>query len=250
MLKKIFIGLGILVVIFAVGLFVLYTRLDMIVSAQIEKYGTRAAQSTVTVSGFKLSVNSGQGSISGLKIGSPKGFSAPYSIKLDSISVTVDRNTITGSGPIIIKEIVVDRPQVNYEILENGQSNLSTISRNAQEYAGSSQHKADRQEAAQKGHPERKVIIDRLVIQQGEVEISQPMLKLPVSAKLPTITLTGLGRSESGTTPDAVAGQVLEAITSGAARAAGSSIGRQIGDQLKSGNVKELGDRLKGLLGK
>jgi len=248
MLKKIFFALGILVVIFGIGTFVLFSKFDMILSSQIEKYGSRATRTNVTVTGLKLSVTSGQGSISGLKVGSPEGCTAPYTISLDNISVTVDTDSITGDGPIIVKEIIADKPQINYEILANGNNNLKTLARNAQEYAGSSEHSADKQVAAVKGHPERKVIIKKILIRQGQVEISQPMLKLPLTTRLPDITLTDIGDS-NGTSPDKIAEQVLTAITNGAARAAGSSLGKQVSDQLKNGDVKDIGKKLKGMFG-
>lgn len=253
MLKKLLIVLVVLVFIAALAGYGVYSRLDSIVKSAVEKYGTQATQTSVKLDSVKLSLASGAGELKGLTVGTPKGFLSPYTLNLGSISVKVDINSIRGTGPIVINEIIVDKAQVAYEILSSGQSNMQTLAHNAEQYTGSSAQKTDQKVDASKGKPERKVIIKSLVISNGQISISQPLLAQPISSNLPTITLTDIGKDGEGVSPAKVAEQVLEAITSSAGRVAAVDLRKQLGSQLNNlnttGGVKDLGNKLKGMFG-
>src|SRR5271154_2939428 len=135
MMKKIATAFAVLVIVIGLGAAYLWTNLDRIVAAAIEKYGTAAAQADVRVSGVSLAPTSGEGKMSGLSVDNPKGFSSNKAISLGSIQVQLDPHSITGTGPIIIHQIAITQPQVAYELTNGGDSNLQTIQHNAQNYA-------------------------------------------------------------------------------------------------------------------
>ena len=65
---------GLLVIIIAAVVY-LWSSLDSLVEAAIEKYGSQATKTNVEVGGVKLSLTSGAGSVKGLQVGNPTGFS-------------------------------------------------------------------------------------------------------------------------------------------------------------------------------
>ncbi|MDE2029705.1 MAG: AsmA family protein, partial [Alphaproteobacteria bacterium] len=195
--KKIAAGLGILVVVLAIGVGYLWSNLGSVIKSTVDKYGSAATQATVHLGGVDLSLTSGEGSLSDLSVGSPKGFSADQALYLGKISVRLDPKSVTGNGPIVIKQVVIDKPQVMYEVTATGDSNLKTIARNAENYAnsfGGGKKKAAAKPAAEEKAPARKIIIEDLSITNGQVAITQPMLQgKQLSAPLPTIHVRNIG---------------------------------------------------------
>jgi hypothetical protein len=264
MLKKIAIGVAGLIVIIAVAAYFLWSNLDSLIKAAIEKYGSQATQTEVRVSSVKLSISSGNGGLSGIEIANPKGFSSGNALYLGAISVTINPNSVTGGGPIEIREIDIEKPQVTFEITPTGDTNLQTIQRNATGASGGGHAAAESSAGGGSGTgagaQERKIIIDDLQIREGEVAISSPLLQgKALSAPLPAIHLTNIGKSEGGATPAQIASQIIGSITAGASKVAMQDLTKQLGalgglgktlGGSTAGTAAPLGDQLKGLLGK
>jgi len=245
MLKKIGIGLGAIVIIIAAISWYVFSNLDSIVKAEIEKYGSAAAQAPVTVSSVKLSLGTGEGEISGLNVGNPNGYSSGSALALGSISVKLDTSSISGGGPIVVKEINVSQPQVNYEAGGAGGSNLQTLQKNAMAYVGPSTS------------PARKEIIDELYVRDGKINVSAEVLKgKSFAVPLPTLHLTNIGKDSGGATPAQIAEKVLSAITSEASKVASSALAQQaesmVGGAISGAtdSAGGIGGQLKGLMGK
>jgi len=262
MFKKIALGVAVLVVVLAVGAHFLWSNLDRIVKAGVEKYGTAATQTEVQLDRVHLSPTSGAGTLSGLSVANPQGFSSAKAMALGSISVKLDTSSIAGSGPIVISQIVIDKPQVSYEVANNGSTNLQTLQRNTQTYASSMAGRGGPagKDAQNNSGPGRKIVINDLVITNGDVTISQPALEKaatqgkPLNAPLPTIHLTNIGKVSGGATAAQVAQQVLGSIAMSASKVAVMSlakekIGGAVGGVTGVSAPGGIGDKLKGVLG-
>jgi hypothetical protein len=270
MLKKILIGVAALVVVLVVvggGVFYyVYSNLDSIVKAAIESVGGDATQTKVSVKDVKLSLTSGEGSISGLIVGNPKGFSAPESLSLGSVSVKVDTDSVKKmisdpKSPVVIKEVAINAPSITYE---RGAStgNLETIQQNVTRYAGIDQSKPATKPAAG-GKDEPKFIIENLYVRDGKIAISHTALQgRTLSSGLPTIHLKDIGKDRGGASPAEIADKVLGAITQQASKIASIDLDKALGDlkgavgqQLQGvggqvqGAPAAVGDRLQGILG-
>jgi len=252
MMKKILIGIAVLIALFGVGTYYLGANIDSIVRGAIEKYGTAATKTDVTLDKVNIILTSGQASLTALSVGSPQGFEAKKSLYLGSIAVKIDTKSIAGTGPIVIDEIAIDKPQITYEINNTGDSNLQTIMRNTQTYADSvkgGKKEAKITDSTDKSGPGRKIIINSLTIRDGQISITQPMLKgKELSAGLPVIHLTNIGKDEGGTTPAVVAQKILGAITASASQVASSQMAKELGanlDKAKAG----VSTQIKGLFG-
>jgi AsmA family len=262
MLKKIVLGLVVLIVIIGgVGVY-LFNNLDSYIRQAVEKYGTAATHATVSLDSVKLSLTSGEGSLSGLSVGNPPGFAAKQSVYLGSIAMKLDTNSVRGTGPIIIRSIVIEKPQVTYELNNGGDSNLQTIARNAQAYGQSLSGQKSANTGASGGQG-RKLIIQDLDIKDGQISVSQEMLKgKQLSAPLPEIHLTNIGKDEGGASPAEVAQKILGTLTSEAGKVATgqflnqlaplSDIKGAVGDAISGAGTTPAGqavDKLKGMLG-
>jgi len=222
-MKKILIGVGVLVVIVAVGVYFLLGNLDSIVKAAIEKVGSDLTQTKVTLNDVKIEETSGKGAFRGFRVTNPQGFSDADAFKFDEVSVTIDTGSIF-SDPVIIKEIVVSAPQVVYEFGDQG-SNLDRLNKNVQSQAGAGGGSGDSEGP--------KFVIENLILRDGKVLLQAPLLKESVSLPLPTIHLTDIGKEGRGATPGDIADQTMEAILASASRAV-SKANIDIGSLTKS----------------
>jgi len=257
MFKKIAIGFAVLIIVVVGALGYLGSNLDSIVKAAIEKYGTAATQSEVRVDSVRLSISTGEGSLNGLSVANPKGFSSAKALSMGTITVKLDTGSVAGNGPIIIREIAVDKAQVTFEANNSGDSNLQTIERNATANKEASKPEAgqsepSKPESGKSGHAGRKVIITDLYIRDGQIDITHPLLKKPLAAPLPTIHLTNIGKDSGGASPAQVADLVLKSITSSATKIASSDLIKNIGPlkNLPGGAAGNISDKINGLIGR
>lgn len=275
MLKKLLIAVVVLIIVIAGAFYLLYSNLGSIVKAAIEKYGAAATQAQVTVNSVTLSATSGQGTISGLVVGNPPGFTAPHSFELGSVTLAINTSTIT-NNPIDVTQVTIAAPHVTYEQGPNG-GNLQKLQQNVTQYAGGSASANSPTGQAPKpnanpGQPgatststsatsgpssppaERRLIIDKLDVTGGQVTVASSLLKgQTLTTSLPPIHLTDIGKKEGGATPAEVAQLVITAISDQAAKAATSQlqkIGGAAGQQLQQlqNKAPDVGSQLKGLL--
>jgi hypothetical protein len=225
MWKKIGIGVLILLVLIGGGVWYLFSDLDRLVKNAMQTYGTKAVQAPVAVDSVSLSLTTGQGAISGVTVGNPAGYYTRQAFGVGTISVTLDTGSVTGSGPIVIREVDIDRPAVTYEV-GGGGSNLTTIQHNVQAYAASELGGGGSQSSA----PQRKLIIIDLYVRQGEIGISATALHgKALNVPLPQIHLTNIGQANGGDTPAQIGAAVIGQICDTAAKAGAEALFAKVG---------------------
>ena len=244
-MKKILIGLAAIILLVIGGLVYVYVNLDDIVKTTIEKAGTRVTQAEVTVEGVSIEATQNTAAITGLVVGNPDGFNTDYAFSLGNISVRLDGSTLT-SDTIRIIEVIVDAPSVTYE-LGNGSSNIATIQRNVESFvqrvsgptgAGG----ADGNAPAEDAGSGTKIIIDNVYVRNGNVGVSAALLQgKKLSASLPEIHLTDVGKESKGATPAEVAGEILTAIN--------ASVFKAVSSLNVDGLLQGVGDLGKGVAG-
>lgn len=211
-MKKILIGVVVLVVIIAAGAYFLLGNLDAIVKAAVEKIGSDLTQTKVTLDDVDIEETSGRGVFRGFRVTNPDGFSDDDAFKFEEVRVTIDATSIL-SDPVIIKELVIVGPEVFYEFGDDG-TNLDRLSKNVQSKAGSGG-------GGESGGP--KFVIENLYLRDGKVTVRAPLLNEKISLPLPTIHLTDIGREGRGATPGDIADQMMAAILAGAGSAVSSA---------------------------
>jgi uncharacterized protein involved in outer membrane biogenesis len=243
----------IVLVVVVVGAGLLYlvgsSLLGSMVKAGVESYAPAITGTPVTLDSARISPLSGSGSISGLAVGNPEGYSTPRSIYFGQVALDIDPWSLT-SGAIHVERIHIRQPEFTYERkLTTG--NLDQILKNIQEATAS--------EAAtpeEEGEPV-KMIIDSLIIEEGRVNVSA--LGFGTGADLPRIELHDIGKEQGGATPQEAALQVMEvvlgkAIAAGLEAAASGDIkiGNADTDAVIQGagkQVQQATDAIRGLFG-
>jgi hypothetical protein len=237
-------GRIILVVVLAVVLSVagsviyVFMNLNAIVKQAIEKYGTEATRTAVSVSRVDIKLSAGQGSISGLKVANPRGFSDRNIFSLGDIMTRIDARSVTKT-PIIIQDVRITAPEVFYEMDRSGASNLDALMKNLQTAAGN-----DKKQPAEKKPQKREVrlYIRRLVLEKGRVEARVAALgETPILLDLPTVELRDIGKN-GGATPVEVAKTVATALGEETARI----IARTQGERLLRKGAEDLLNRYLG----
>ncbi|VAX07353.1 hypothetical protein MNBD_GAMMA26-2633 [hydrothermal vent metagenome] len=193
--KQILAGLGVLmVVLVAVAVYVTNNLNDLIVEA-VEAFGAPVTQTEVKLESSDISFFSGEGTLNGLLIGNPEGYTGTSAFELGSLQVVLNSES-SGDDVAVIKSIDIANPIITYESGGQAGSNLQQILENIAGFQG--------------GGP--KIVIDRVTISDGQIKIVTPLSGDGLSAPLPTIELTGIGREDGGITPEEAFRMVMEKI--------------------------------------
>ena len=253
--KVLSIGVISVLIIGVVVVAYLWSSLDGLVEAAIEKYGSQTTQTRVEVGGVKLALTSGEGTIEGIQIASPSGFSRPQIFTLGKISVKVDPKTVT-EEVVVIDQILIKAPQIFYEINDKGSSNVDVLKSNVKQATGSSS------KASSGDGKQVKLIIRKLIIEEGEVDARIAALgDKDLSANLPRIELTDIGKKSGGATPAEVAEKVANILIKKIGPAVAElGVQQYLGQSAEEAKAKlkesaekaiedKVGDKLKGLFG-
>ncbi len=228
---------GGLVIIGIAGVaYYLYVSLDGLIQGAVETRGSEITRAEVTLDRVAIDPVSGRGRFEGLKVGNPEGFETPSAVELGAFSIELDMATIL-SDPVVIKEIVIDKPGVTYELGAGG-SNIDALRRNVDAYM------AEHGLKQQQGGGGRKLIIENLYIRDGTVNVSAEMLQgETASAPLPDIHLKDIGKEAGGATPAEVAELIMESVADGAGKAA-AELGIEKALEGLEKSLEDLGDRV------
>lgn len=237
-MKKILIGLVVVLVIAIGGAYLLYSNLGGIIKSAVETYGSEATKADVTLNSVELDATSGKAALKKFSVGNPNGFDTPKAFELGVVAVELDTSSLT-TDTILIKSVLIDGPKITYELGDKG-TNIDAIKANVDEYAkkfggGGSSSSAPSEDGG------KKIIIEKLTITGGEVNVSASLLKgKTMRSKLPTLTLTDIGKDKGGASPADVIKQVMDKMTAG--------IGSSVSNLDLGGLAKGAGDKAKKLL--
>lgn len=229
-------GIAALVVIAAAVAYFAFSNPGPAIKAAVERIGTRITQTPVALVEAEMDILRGTGSLRGLEIGNPDGFETRAAVQLGSISFAVGS---VRSNPIVIREIIIDRPTVTYKHDFGGPSNIEVIRENIKAFAtargsaassaassasGSAGSAADSATDSDDTGQERKVIVEDLHIVSANLSISAKGFGgNAVIQTLPEIHLTDIGKDRGGVTPAAAAQEIMAALTSQATEFARSA---------------------------
>ena len=111
MIKKGLVSLAFIVVLLLTGAFF---YIDSIVKNGIEVAGSQVLGTSISVASVSISPLNGSGTIRGLTIGNPEGFTAENMMQVGEITVSLNTSSLLGDV-IEITEITVVEPVITYE---------------------------------------------------------------------------------------------------------------------------------------
>ncbi len=222
MKRGILIGGGAVVAAIVIAAVVLLAGLDTIIKNAIESYGPDMTQSDVSVDEVSVS-SSGEGSIKGMSVDNPEGFESQKAFSLGSIELALDTATVT-EDVITIKSIAIRQPSITYEIQKGGRTNFDALMENVNAYVealtggagddGAGDTSGETAEAEGEG---KKFIIEDFLLEGGEVAVVAQGLGLgEISASLPRIHMTNIGKNKGGADAGEIVQIVLAKVQNGA----------------------------------
>jgi hypothetical protein len=236
-------ALGLLVLLIG-GYFVVAYALDSIVKAGVNGFGPKLTQTKVVLAGANLSPLTGSGTLNGLTVGNPKGWSEGNAFYLGKVHVDVEPMSVFGDH-VVINEITIDQPEFAYET-KIISSNIKDLLKNIEQFTGSGGQPAETKE----GKP-IKFVVKKFRMTNAKATLGAAGAALPVP--LPPVSLDDVGVTEGGITADQLAGvlmkNVLSSIVSGTANAlgkVGSTSGASAVEKTKEA-AKKAGESIKKL---
>jgi uncharacterized protein involved in outer membrane biogenesis len=244
MKKKLLYLAGALVVLALVTYVGLQFFLGSIVKAGINNFAPKLTQTKVELAGAEISPLSGVGTLSGLYVGNPPGWSSEKAFYLGKIHVDVEPFSIFGDH-IIVNEITIDQPEFVYETKVIA-SNIGDLLKNIEAATGG---KGGEPQATAKNGKPIKFEVKKFVLTNGRVTLGVGIAAMTLP--MPPITLENLGTSDGGITPGQLTFAVMRSVTGSVVSAtvqAAGKIGATSGAAAVEG-AKKAGDAIKGLFG-
>jgi uncharacterized protein involved in outer membrane biogenesis len=216
--------------VFLVGgaLWWLFASRNQLIKAAIERFGPEITGVAVNVKGVDLQPIEGMVSITGLRLGNPKGYSAPDALRLSEMRVTLDPATLT-QDIVHIKDVTLQAPEITYEH-GGGTTNLQNIQKHVDGYVAA--HSGGKGDAGSK----KKFVIDNLYVRDAKVRFGTS-----ATLPLPDTHLRDIGKKSNGATAGEVVKESWGSIVRGAtdlAGRAGAAIKEGVGSAV--GGVKKL----------
>jgi len=247
-MKKALLVLGIGALVAAVVVYIGFTYfLGSAVKAGVNSFGPKLTQTKVLLEGAQISPLTGTGTLSGLSVGNPQGWSEGNAFSLGKVHLDVEPMSLFRDH-IVINEITIDAPLFNYET-KIVSSNIKDLLKNIEQFAGS----GAKEPATKDGKPIR-FVVKKFRLTNAKATLGVGPAALPVP--LPPVSLDNLGVSKGGITPDQLATEimshVLGSIVSGTAHAltqVGGTAGAAGVEKTKEA-AKQAGEAIKGLFKK
>lgn len=247
-MKKTFIVLGLGGLILAIALYIGCAYfLGSIVKAGVNSFGPKLTQTKVELAGAEISPLTGSGTLKGLTVGNPAGWSDRNAFTLGKVHVDVEPFSVLGDH-IVVNEITIDQPEFNYET-KIVASNIKDLLKNIEQFTG-----GGGQTATTKDGKPIKFVVKKFRLTNAKATLGVGVAAIPVP--LPPISLDNLGVAEGGITADQLAGalmkNVLGSIVSGTANAlsqVGGTAGAASLEKTKEA-AKGAADAIKGLFKK
>ncbi len=219
--------LGALALVLALGAAVWLglSQLDSLVAAAIERYGSEITGVPVRVGEVKIELAEGRGTIAGLRVGNPEGFSPGDAFSLGEITLDIDPSSLTAS-PIVIDVLRVADPEARYEVDAKGRSNFDVIRDNVKRYSANSASAEPESDSGPESGEELRLAVTRFRFEGGAVTADLSALHedaKPQTLDLPSVALDGLGGSE-GATPGELGVEVFDAFTKSVRKAGGKAL--------------------------
>ena len=227
MKKYIFTALIAVFLILGGGVYYFSTNINSIIKGALEKYGSQITQTDVNIRDVNIALRTGEGTISGVRIGNPKSYIAARAMDIGQVSMKIDTKSLTGAQPIIIEKIEVDGPSITYEVNATGGSNLQQLRHNVS--SKSTKPKSG-------DNPARKVVIKDLYIRDGKVTVTHSLLRgREATTNLPLIHLRNIGQG-GGASPEYIAEKILMEITRQASNVGARTLRNEFQNELPSLN--------------
>ncbi len=230
-MKKLLIAGAVLIVLIVATVSYLSSNLDAIVETAIEKIGSKALGVDVAVGSVELDLEQGRGSIRGLEVANPSGYSGDPALAFGELTLELDKE----SGAVALARAAA--PEIRVET--KGESNnveqlLSSLSSGAP---------AEGSEVETKAGEPFSLRVDRVEIEAARAVVTGDDREEPLEVAIDRLVFTGLEG-----TGEQIAEQVLEQFLAGVRDAVGQALRAAVEEKIEE-KVEEKKEELKEELG-
>jgi len=237
-MKKIFLFILLLILVMS-GIAVWFLgsdKLNILIAEQIQVQGSKYTEQSVTVKKVDMQLLHGAGTINGLVLNNPKGYSTTPAFSLNKTTLDINIQSLgatSSGGPIIIDAIVIDSPEALVEFNETGGSNiqviLDAINKNMPKSSGNSTPSSE----TPNNKADPKVRVKRFVLAGVALRVDLTKLGNTTHKKtLPDINLSNIG-GEAGLPASELGGELLKRALSGIWNSAKKEQEEILKDQVK-----------------
>jgi hypothetical protein len=236
--------IGALVALAVVALLIVAFMLGSLVKKGVNHAGPQITQTNVVLEDAQISPFSGKGTLKGLTVGNPAGWTTPRAFYLGEISIDMEPGSLT-KDHIVINSIVIDQPEITFETKITS-SNLQDLLKNIQQSSSSTsttetkpQPSGDKPAGpAAEGKPV-KIEVKSFRLQNAKVIVSSMGTNVPV--EIPALIMENLGTREGGLTPEELSAAVLKEVLAQVAQYGGKKA-------VEKGLLEKAGKELNKLL--
>ncbi|MBL4764781.1 MAG: hypothetical protein JKX67_05825 [Colwellia sp.] len=250
-MKKLLIFISSLLVI-GVGAFWFLTsdKLNALIAEQIEIQGKKFTEQLVTVEKVDMQLLNGAGTINGLIIHNPSGFTTTPLFALNEITLDINLKSLAGvrdGKPIVIDTIVINKPEALVEFNESGGSNiqviLDAINKNIPQSSAGNETSAN-----QTSSP--KIRVKKFVLAGVALRVDLTKLGNTTHKKtLPDINLTNIG-GEDGLPANELGAVMIKKALSAIWKAAKDSQKEVLKEQVKDKAKEKVKEKVSELFNK
>jgi hypothetical protein len=235
---------GSLVALAIVAVLIVAFMLGSIVKKGVNVAGPRITQTEVVLEDAQISPFSGKGTLKGLTVGNPAGWTTPRAFYLGEIAIEMEPRSLRGEF-IQINSIVIDQPEITFETRITT-SNLQDLLKNIQRYSAAQPTPgtkpaeptpAPTEPSAEPAPPAEpvKLAVKNFQLRNAKVIVAGAGTSVPV--EIPLIEMKELGTREGGLTPQQLAVAVIKEISAqvaavGARKAAEQGLFDKAGKEL------------------
>ena len=253
-MKKILVTLLLVIVALGGAAYYYLGSINSIVKEQIEKHGSSALQTNVSVGGVNIKLLDGFGEITGFSIDNPKGFSTATAIGFNTVRLDIGTENIT-EMPIVIEEVLIDSVSTLYELNAQGKGNLNALLDQIKSQSSGTKTQAKQPEETKdqsSGKSDIRIVVKKLVIKDTQLVLDLTALgQDKYDETLPTFAIENIGGSK-GLPPEELGQAIGKSILDRIIKQAKAKQGDKLTAQAKEKLIKELdgkgGEKLKGLL--
>lgn len=182
--------------------------LDAVVKRGLERIGPEITGTPVSVERVNLSLVLGRGRLQGLVVGNPKGYHTARAVYVPNARVVFDPTSVL-QGKIVIDRVVLESPEITYEINLSG-NNLDKIKSHARAF--SRKHRT-RREGTNRGGTEddvQYVQINHFIVKDPKLNVSASIFRGRfMTFDMDEIHLRDIGKDSRGATMDGAAIRIL-----------------------------------------
>ena len=216
--------------------------LNQFIKTQIESVGHEITEQKVSVDKVDLLLSSGSGKINGVVLGNPTGYSYPNAFSLGIVGLDINIESLT-EEPIVIDEIIIDKPQVFVEFTESGGSNIKDLL-DIIKSKGSKQTDESDPSPSSSSKAQPKIRIEKLTL--SGVALALNLSKLgnkEHQLTLPDINLSNIG-GKAGLPADQLGTEIIKQVLSAISKQATKKQKNEIKDSLKDKLKEKFGKKL------